>query len=51
MIKNIFKNKKRCIALLLVTATIHTMRKKIEKHEKEITNLANEIKELKSKGE
>ena len=45
------KNKIHCIGLLAIAGSIHAMVKAINKHEIEITNLKNEIKELKLKGE
>ena len=52
IVKHINKsNKKHCFEFLLVAATIYTITKVVGKHEQEICDLKNEIKEMKSKGE
>lgn len=44
-------NKKRCVFSFIYACLLYTAIKIVNKHEKEITNLKTEIKELKSKGE
>lgn len=52
MVKTIVKcNKRHCVELIVITAAFYTMRKRIERQERDLSSLKREIKELKMKGE
>lgn len=44
-------NKRHCVELFVIATAFYTMRKRIERQEKDINSLKKEIKELKLKGE